>query len=646
MKPKIRFARDAKWKFRAFQIDLRALERPEKIAAIIKYGARVGYNVLFLYSEGQLQFESHPECNAASFLTKPEFRELQTLATQHAMQLIPIIPTWGHTHYIWKNDCHADIRELRPGSGRLFGHGNQLCPSQEKTYTVLEEMLGEWAKETQTPYLHIGGDESWNNGVCPDCRKRHGDLGAGNVMVEHYNRLNRIVKGLGKTTMIWADMPFYYPGSIDRLDRDIIMVDWHYDQQMDPYPPMPLASHRKIPSLESYLDKEFNTIFCTATGVHYFPGTENMASFCRYAGDKPVMGLLNTVWELFDTPYDLALPVLAYGAEAAVKGRIPDSYEFLAEWAGDHFRGDARDMAEIVKAVVELKPHARKGTVDQLEYGVSFDLLGKIHQAGEALRAMNRMQHRDPIGRAYKIAAKLVFTRARFALETQKFINLAAAALQKRDYKAMYRQLTLLNVKISEIPRMLTAEKKWWKADRYPDDENVQETYFNQQAKALPEFVAAVKAVALGKKNPADLLPGILQLWMTVDAPMWAETTIEVSPDGKEWTKIYEVPQCEPYMVGPRNTAFRHTGEIRQLRISVTGIGGFVMHYLKLIFHDRILAPTKILSHEGAVTGAENLLVDDRRPTVFGDYEFQPYFRSAQPQPPCVVTMEVGPVKA
>ena len=104
------------------------------------------------------------------------------------------------------------------------------------------------------------------------------------------------------------------------------------------------------------------------------------------------------------------------------------------------------------------------------------------------------------------------------------------------------------------------------------------------------------------------------------------------------------MPGCHPL---PSDEAEHNApGLIRQLRISVTGIGGFVMHYLKLIFPDRTLAPTKILSHQGAVTGAENLLVDDRRPTVFGDYQFEPYFRNAQPQPPCVVTMEVGPVKA
>ena len=643
---KVRLARGANWKFRAFQIDLRAMERPRKIAAIIKYGARIGYNVLFLYSEGQLQFESHPECNAASFLTKPEFRDLQALAKSLAMQLIPIIPTWGHTQYIWKNDCHADIRELRPGSGRLFGHGNQLCPSQEKTYKVLEEMLGEWAQEFESPYFHIGGDESWNNGVCPDCRKRHGSLGAGNVMVEHYNRLNKIVKGLGKQTMIWADMPFYYPGSIDWLDRDIIMVDWHYDQQMDPCPPMPLASHRKFPSLEAYLDAGFQTIFCTATGIHYFAGSENMSRFCRYAAYKPVMGLLNTVWELFDTPYDLAYPVLAYGADAAFMGHGPNPYEFLAEWADDHFRGETGTMAQIVQAVADLKSVARKGTVEQFEYGASFDLLGKIHQAREALRLLHRMEPRSGIGRLYYIAASLVFRRAMFAMEAQKAINLTADALQKHHSRVVQRQITSLNLLIRRIPTLLRHERKWWKADRYPTDENVQETYFTRQAKALPEFVAGAQQVMFGKKKLTDLLPGILQLWMTVDAPMWAETTIEVSPDGANWTKIYEVPQCEPYMVGPRHASFRHPGEIRQLRISVTGIGGFVMHYLKLILPGRILAPTKILSHEGAVTGAENLLVDDRRPTVFGDYESEPYFRDARPQAPCVVTMEVGPVKA
>ncbi len=646
MKPRIRSVRNARWSFRAFQIDLRAMERPGKIAEIIQYGAKIGYNVLFLYGEGQLQFESHPECNAASFLTKPQFRELQALAREHAIQLIPAIPTWGHTHYIWKNDCHADIRELRPGSGRLFGHGNQLCPSREKTYRVLEEMLAEWARESESPYLHIGGDESWNNAVCPDCRARHGALGAGNVMVEHFNRLSRIVKGLGKTAMIWADMPFYYPGSIDLLDRDIVMVDWHYDQRMDPYPPMPLASHRKFPSLEAYLGKGFKTIFAPATGVHYFLGNENMASFCRYAGDKPVMGLLNTVWELFDTPYDLAYPMLAYGAEASIKGQGPDPHEFLYEWAGRHFKGDIAGMAGIAGAVEDLRRAGRQGTVDHLEYSVSFDLMGQFHQAVDSLRRLNRMRPKDAVGRAYKIAAKLVFRRARFATQTQMAINRAADALRKDDYKGARRQLALLTLQAAKIPALLKMERKWWKADRFAADENVMETHFNKQAKALPEFVAGGKAVILGRKRLADLLPAFVQLWMTVDAPMWAETTIEVSPDGANWTKIYEVPQCDPYMVGPRNTVFRRSGDIRQLRISVTGIGGFVMHYLKLIFPGRTLVPTKILSHQGAVTGTENLLVDDRRPTVFGDYAFEPYFRAARPQPPCVVTMEIGPAKA
>ena len=84
--------------FRAFQIDLgRVMERPEKIARIIKYGAELGYNALFLYGEGTLQYESHPECNFRTFLTKPQFRQLQALGNKLGVELIPIIPACGHT---------------------------------------------------------------------------------------------------------------------------------------------------------------------------------------------------------------------------------------------------------------------------------------------------------------------------------------------------------------------------------------------------------------------------------------------------------------------------------------------------------------------------------------------------------------------
>ena len=146
------------------------------------------------------------------------------------MELIPIIPAWGHTEFIWHNDCHADTREACEGSGRLFGHGNQLSPTREKTYQVLTEMLSKWRGKSKPPTCTSAAMRVRTTPSAP-MQGPHGDLRAGNVMVEHFNRLSRIVKDMGKRAMIWADMPFYYPGSNDRLDRNIVMVDWHYDQQ-------------------------------------------------------------------------------------------------------------------------------------------------------------------------------------------------------------------------------------------------------------------------------------------------------------------------------------------------------------------------------------------------------------------------------
>ena len=72
---------NTRWDFRAFQLDLaRQVERPDKIAEIIKAGAEMNYNVLFLYAEGALEYETHPEISTPFALSKKDFLELQKLA--------------------------------------------------------------------------------------------------------------------------------------------------------------------------------------------------------------------------------------------------------------------------------------------------------------------------------------------------------------------------------------------------------------------------------------------------------------------------------------------------------------------------------------------------------------------------------------
>ena len=162
------------WDLRAFQIPLATqMERPDAVARILRHAAALGYNACWLYAEGALQYETHPEISAPWALTKKQFRELQSGAAGLGMDLVLVIPTLGHAAYIVGADAYRHLDETPEVSRQVLrcGH-NQLCVSRDETYTLLADILGEWAAVSDSPYLHVGGDESWHLATCDTCRRR------------------------------------------------------------------------------------------------------------------------------------------------------------------------------------------------------------------------------------------------------------------------------------------------------------------------------------------------------------------------------------------------------------------------------------------------------------------------------------------
>ncbi len=73
------------------------------------------------------------------------------------MELIPIIPTSEHTGYILKNDKFKHFREIEKNGTTVVRTGN-FCTSLPETYTLIEELLSEWAMITSSQYIHVGGE--------------------------------------------------------------------------------------------------------------------------------------------------------------------------------------------------------------------------------------------------------------------------------------------------------------------------------------------------------------------------------------------------------------------------------------------------------------------------------------------------------
>jgi hexosaminidase len=134
--------------------------------------ALVKLNVLHLHlSEDQgfrVESKTHPELTQhgsdGKFFTQDEIREIIAYAAERGIRVVPEFDLPGHA-----TSWCVSHPELASAPGpyaieRRWGVFDPvLDPTNEATYALLAEVLGEMAALFPDPYFHIGGDE--NNGV-------------------------------------------------------------------------------------------------------------------------------------------------------------------------------------------------------------------------------------------------------------------------------------------------------------------------------------------------------------------------------------------------------------------------------------------------------------------------------------------------
>ncbi len=95
------------------------------------------------------------------FYTQEQYKEIIEYACSRCVIIVPEIDTPGHTNaalaaYAGLN-CSDNAPALYEGTEVGF---SSLCIDKEITYQFLDDVIGELAALTPTPYIHIGGDEA------------------------------------------------------------------------------------------------------------------------------------------------------------------------------------------------------------------------------------------------------------------------------------------------------------------------------------------------------------------------------------------------------------------------------------------------------------------------------------------------------
>jgi hypothetical protein len=212
-----------------------------------------------------------------------ELRKLIGYADKKGIEIIPELECFGHTRYITDRPEYADLATGGPEHPHGF---NALQPDNPRTLELMAGLIRETAKLFPSKRMHLGCDEV-NMGDY--CSRR--DLDEAEAWADYVNALVDLARHNRKEPMIWADHPTQNPAIAERLRKDVVLVDWRYEEGIrdNVVGRLRFAGFKDIinaPSLACYRHRFLPT-------THALENTRRMALASQR---HETLGVINTIW--------------------------------------------------------------------------------------------------------------------------------------------------------------------------------------------------------------------------------------------------------------------------------------------------------------------------------------------------------------
>ncbi|MDR0426513.1 MAG: beta-N-acetylhexosaminidase [Clostridiales bacterium] len=175
-----------------------AVRNVETLKSFIRHLALMGYNQLQLYTEDTYEVEGEPYFGylRGRYSTK-ELQELDAYGARFGVELVPCIQTLAHLDAIFRWPKYAEINDI----------DDILVIGDERTYTLIDNMLLSVKKQFKTDKIHIGMDEAHRVGRGKYYDK-NGDSDKTKLLLQHLARVVALCKKHGLKPMMWSDMFF------------------------------------------------------------------------------------------------------------------------------------------------------------------------------------------------------------------------------------------------------------------------------------------------------------------------------------------------------------------------------------------------------------------------------------------------------
>lgn len=264
--------------------------------------AKLGINLLFADIEYNYEYGSHPELRSPDPVSKETIKRMVALCRGLGIRLVPAFRALGHQSWAEKTFAllikYPQFDETPgqfPGNNGIYCRS--WCPLHPDLPPIINDLYDELLDVFEADALHVGMDEVFiiASEFCPRCKgKDPAELFARAVQ----DAYDHIVVKRGKEMFMWGDrlldgaatgygeweasMNGTFP-AIDKVPKDIIICDWHYElNKTNTYPSIPLL-----------LEKGFRVL---PTSFRNPPQVKALIDYSlRFPTDR-MLGHLCTIW--------------------------------------------------------------------------------------------------------------------------------------------------------------------------------------------------------------------------------------------------------------------------------------------------------------------------------------------------------------
>ncbi|MBN1973495.1 MAG: family 20 glycosylhydrolase [Sedimentisphaerales bacterium] len=301
-------------------------------------------NELQLYIENVFTFKNHPEIGKGYSPFAPgEILELQEHCRKHHIRLVGSLASFGHFEKILSLPQYSHLGEM-PGF-RGFPGGTTLCPIDSDSIKLVEELYSEFVPLFDAVDFNVCCDETWELGRGRS-QKKADKKGVGRVYLDFILKIYRLCERFGKRMNLWADIVLKYPELLDELPRDIVLLNWEYEQD-----------GANIARTKEIAEANIPFMVCPGTSGWLTHGSRlsnaigNVRNFAAMGRKYKAEGLLNTDWgdQGHRNFIGASLHGFAHGAAHSWNGRAVDDKKFTEKFCFSFFNQKTSKLAEAIK---------------------------------------------------------------------------------------------------------------------------------------------------------------------------------------------------------------------------------------------------------------------------------------------------------